>query len=67
MSALHLGGKGVIRDYVYAYMWANIAMANGYEPARDAVNKLPATMLPAQVAEAQKLAAECVKKEYKNC
>jgi TPR repeat protein len=59
-------GRGVIQDNVYAHMWANIATANAYsaEWYRDRLAKF---MTPAQIAEAQKLARECVRKKYKNC
>lgn len=61
-------GQGVIQDYVLAHMWYNLAASNGAGDIaiknRDLVAK---NMTPAQIAEAQKLARECVKKNYKNC
>jgi hypothetical protein len=60
-------GKGVIQDNVYAHMWLNIAASSGNKVAvknRDIVAK---RMPPAQIAEAQKLARECVRKKYKGC
>ena len=60
-------GQGVLKDYVYAHMWGNLAASNGNEKGgklRDFVEK---EMTPAQIADAQKLARECVRKKYKGC
>ena len=51
-------GRGVQQDYVLAYMWFELAIAENVEFAllgRQAVAKL---MTPSQIAEAQKLARE---------
>ena len=58
---------GVLKDYVYAHMWGNIAVSIGGKDkgkVRDFVEK---KMTPTQIAEAQKLARECVRKKYKGC
>ena len=60
-------GNSVLKDPVLAHMWWNIAASNGFEAAkkgRDAAEKL---MTSEQLAEAQKLARECIKKNYKDC
>ena len=60
-------GQGVLLDDVYAHMWFNIAVSNGDDDAmknRDIVAK---RMTTEQLAEAQKLARECVRKKYKGC
>ncbi len=61
-------GQGVIQDNVYAHMWFNIAASSGESKNasknRDIVAK---RMTPAQIAAAQKLARECVRKKYKGC
>ncbi|MDA1021898.1 MAG: sel1 repeat family protein, partial [Proteobacteria bacterium] len=60
-------GKGVTQDNVYAHMWYNIGASNGDADAvtnRDIVAK---EMTPADISNAQKLARECVKKNYKGC
>ena len=67
LAAAYIGGWGVIGDYVYAHMWLNIAIANGAEEARGTFETLKQKMTSSQIAEAQRLARECVKKEYKNC
>ena len=56
-----------LQDDIYTHMWWNIAASNGNADAvksRDIVEK---RMTTEQLAEAQKLARECVKKNYKGC
>ena len=67
MGLLYVKGQGVIQDYVRAHMWWKIAASSGNKTAsknRDIVAK---RMTPAQIADAQKLARECVRKKYKGC
>jgi len=67
LGALYADGAGVIQDNVMAHMWYNIAASSGDADAinnRDIVAK---NMTTAQIAEAQKLARECVAKNYKGC
>ena len=58
LGSMYWYGHGVPQDYVQAHLWLNLAAAQGDSLAeyfRDIVAKL---MTPAQIAEAQKLAAE---------
>jgi len=67
LGVMYAFGTGVLKDYVYAHMWGNIAVSIGGKEkgkVRDFVEK---KMTPAQIAEAQKLARECVRKKYKGC
>jgi uncharacterized protein len=67
LGAMYASGNVVPKDYVYAYMWGNLAASNGYKTGgkfRDAVAK---KMTPADISTAQKLARECVRKKYKGC
>ena len=61
------GGEGTIKDYVRAHMWYNIgAMYSGgvNETLRELLEE---QMTSLQIQEAQKLARECVAKDYKDC
>jgi uncharacterized protein len=58
LGVMYMGGDGVPKDYVAAYMWLNLAAASGIPKAAEGREKLEATMTPAQIAEAQKLARE---------
>ena len=69
---LHLGymyanGKGVIQDFVIAHMWYNIAARDGGVFAMGGREFVESKMSSEQLAEAQKLARECIKKNYKDC
>ena len=68
LAILYATGHGVPQDYVLAYMWLNLAAAQGELPWTDAQdNKMhvsrdrdnvAAQMTPDQIAEAQRLARE---------
>ena len=60
-------GEGVLQDNVYAHMWGNIASSNGTELGAALRDSVAENMTPEQIAEAQRLARECVEKSYKDC
>ena len=60
-------GRGVPENNVLAYMWWNLAAANGIENASTGKDIITKRMTSSQIAEAQKLSGECLKKNYKNC
>jgi hypothetical protein len=60
-------GRGVAQDIVYTHIWFNIAAANGAENAAKNREIVAKKMSSAQIAEAQRLARECVAKNYKGC
>ena len=60
-------GQGVLQDNVYAHMWLNIAASTETGDVITHRNKLAKEMTTEQLAEAQKLARECVKKKFKGC
>ncbi len=68
LGLMYHTGQGVLQDYVYAHMWANIAVSSGKSKSasknRDIIAKL---MTPTDISAAQELARECVKKKYKGC
>ena len=68
LGVMYYNGKGILRDYVYAHMWANISASNGNENAIELRYFLANEMMTsADISEAQKLARECVAKNYKGC
>ena len=68
LGGMYALGQGVIEDKVYAHMWANILNSNGYEDGKKIMDYLlEQGITPSQIEEAQSLARECVKKEYKSC
>lgn len=67
LGVMYANGEGVIRNYVMGHMWFNAAVSNGYSDARKKRDFITKAMTAAQIAEAQKLARECVHKNYKGC
>jgi TPR repeat protein len=60
-------GTGVLKDYVRAHMWGSIAATNGNKLGAKLRNFVEKKITPAQIDTAQKLARECVAKNYKGC
>ena len=60
-------GTGVLSDKVLAHMWLNVAVANGDGFSAQDRARIEKEMTAAQVAEAQKLARQCMKKKFKGC
>jgi TPR repeat protein len=67
LGVMYDNGEGVIQDYTRAHMWWNIAASQGHEEAMENRDKVAKEMTSLQIAEAQKLARECVAKNYKGC
>lgn len=58
LATSYARGQGVPRNFVRSYMWYSLAAAQGSQPAAQNLDKIGRFMTPAQVAEAQNLAAE---------
>ena len=67
LGVMYYNGEGVLQDYVYAHMWWNIAAANGNEDGGELRDFVAERMTPADISVAQRLARECVAKNYKGC
>lgn len=67
LGVMYAKGQGVPQDYVRAHLWFNLAAATGYEIALKGRDMAANEMTNAQIAEAQKLARECLQRQYKNC
>ena len=55
---MYANGEGVPEDDVLAYMWWNLAAAQGYEDAQGNKDILEQQMTREQIAEAQRLSRE---------
>ena len=60
-------GKGVPQDYVRAHMWGNLGASNGNKNGAKLRDLVAKKMTSSQLEKAQKLARECMKKNYKGC
>jgi len=67
MSEMYENGWGVLQDNIYAHMWGNIAAFNGIEKGTEIRDRVEEKMTSASISQAQKLAQECVAKNYKGC
>ena len=67
LGKMYKEGRGVPQDYVRAHMSWNIAASSGYKYASELRDNVAKKMTPAQIAEAKKLAKECLSKKYKGC
>ena len=67
LGVMYYKGRGVPQDFVYAHMWFNVAASQGHENGASNRDLLAKEMTPSQIAKAQELARECVKKKFKGC
>ena len=67
LGLMYYNGQGVPQDYVRAHMWFNLSASTGDEDAIENRDIAANKMTPEQIAEAHKLARECVAKYYKGC
>jgi TPR repeat protein len=58
LGIMYAEGRSVPQDFVSAHMWFNLAAAQGEKNAAEYREKVAEGMIPAQIAEAQKLARE---------
>jgi TPR repeat protein len=67
LGLMYQNGRGFLQDNAYSHMWFNIASSNGNSQATENRDIIAERMTKGQIAEAQKLARECVAKDYKDC
>ena len=65
LGVMHYFGEGVPQDKVTTYAWYNIAAANGHEGAKKSKPLLAKKMTPDQIAKAETLVKEMIKKNPK--
>lgn len=67
IGLMYLNGQGVAQNYIQAHVWFNLAAAQGYKLAVGGRNRVAKQMTPQQITQAQKLATECLARNYKGC
>jgi TPR repeat protein len=67
LGVMYALGHGVPQDYVKAHLWANLAGAKGNEMAVRSRDSLAKVMTSQQIAEAHKLARDCLARNLKGC
>lgn len=58
LGMMYAQGRGVLQDFIQAHMWYNLSAAQGEVRSAEARDALAKQMIPAQIAEAQRLARE---------
>lgn len=66
LGSMYAQGRGVLQDFIQAHMWYNLSAAHGEPRSADARDALAKQMMPAQIAEAQRLAREWRPREEKS-
>ena len=67
LGLMYDNGRGVPQDYIRAHLWWNLAATKGDPDSVKNRDVAAGRMTPQQIAEAQKLARECLARNYKNC
>ncbi len=69
LGLMYYRGDGVPQNNTIAYMWLNIAgQGSNWFSKRTVIRWFfNISMTPEQIAEGQRLAAECIEKKYKGC
>ena len=57
---------GILKNYVWAYMWYNLAIYNGSSSGIKYKEKITQEMTPTQIKKAQEMYAECLQSGYKD-
>ena len=60
-------GRGVLQDHIRAHMWFNIAAGSGEKDSVKNINIAERKMTPQEIAEAQRMARECINSNFKKC
>jgi predicted aspartyl protease len=67
LALMYVQGLGVPLDYIRAYMLFDLAATQGVNEAQSYRDILAQQMTSSQIEEAQKIARECITRNYKNC
>lgn len=68
LGIMYRDGMGVPQDYIRAHMWFNLAAASRKDNLlRENREMIASKMSPSQIAEAQKLARECQRRNLRGC
>ena len=71
LGVIYSNGRGVPKDLVRSYMWYSISAASSagtdQQDAAQRRDKIAAKLTPAQLSQAQQMAAKCQGSGFKNC
>ena len=66
LGTLYQRGEGVLKDYIQAYMWYELASYNGSEAGSSNKKGITNQMTSADIVSAQDNAKICLKSRYKD-
>jgi TPR repeat protein len=67
LGRAYADGLGVPQDHVKAHMWLNLAAIKGHADYAKSRDYVGASMTPQQIAEAQKMARDCLARNLRAC
>jgi len=67
LGAMYAVGQGAPQNYVRAYLWFNLSASSGNVSAIKGRDLAASRMSPEQIAEAKKMARDCVSNKLKDC
>ena len=67
LGGMYRDGTGVIQSYIDAHMWFNIAASAGNESAKGSRDRVATEMSQDDLVRAQRLARECLERQFKDC
>ncbi|MFK5997304.1 MAG: sel1 repeat family protein [Rhodobacterales bacterium] len=67
LGLMYGNGQGVPQDYIMAYMWFNLAGANGIKDAVKNKEMVSKILTRTDLSKAQALSSRCLACSYKNC
>ena len=67
LGALYAKGQGVPQNLIKAYGWIYVPVLKGDAAAKDSLNKIAKLMSPKDIAIAEKLARDCLARNFKGC
>jgi uncharacterized protein len=71
LGFMYLEGRGVVQDYMRAYIWFNLAAAllsgDDLRTATSMRELASKDMTSAQIEQAQEMARKCQESNFKNC
>ena len=60
-------GKGILKNYIKAYIWTSLAASQGLEVAEKNKSDLAIKMTTEDLYEAKRLAGACYERAYQYC
>jgi TPR repeat protein len=67
LGVIYFKGNDVLQNYILGHMWANLAAYNGLDNGKKLRKAIAKKINLNQIAEAQKLAQQCLDSNYTNC